>query len=188
MKNIRIAIRTLLLFIILTANMCIPCLCAEQLNLTLTDRVLLTDKVSWDYYTEEEKFNYMLKFVPQMNVALGVPVGTFPAENVHMMKKDDPAYNKACAYTDYGTKQIYVNMSRINADSDGGWAAIYALAHETRHLYQSKYKTLPYNPAATIDNQTVYDNDPREKDANNFAYHFSTYILNCAGVAKIGDK
>ena len=173
----------------ITALFRTPCYAFDgNLNtLNKTDKALLIDDLSWKWLSEEERFEYTLKYVPQINRTLGVPTDTFPAQNIHMMEKSDPNYDRSCAYTDYGTKQIYLNMRNINQDAKGGWAALYALAHETQHLYQSRYKTLPNNPLATIDNLEIYNSDPREADANEFAYHFATYILNCVGVEKIGQ-
>ena len=186
--NITKIIAIILLSVVMNTATPVSCLCQSILNLDTTDKVLLIDDISWKWLPEQERFEYMLKFVPQINMALGVPETTFPAANVHMMSPTDPSYTKACGYTDYGTGQIYINMKKINEEAAGGWAAIYALAHEMRHLYQSKYNTIAYNPQSTIYNMSVYASDPREKDANNFAYNFTTYILNNVGVQKIGDK
>lgn len=157
-------------------------------KMSLIDKSLLTVDLAWSEYSEQERFNYTLKYMPLINILLGVPENTFPASNVHMMKPGDPNYSLACAYTDYGTKRIYLNMKKINDEAIGGWASVFALAHETRHLYQNAYQTLPYNSKATLINHDTYVNDPRELDANAFAEQFIAFILGSINAEKVYRK
>ena len=145
------------------------------------DNTLLTNNAVWMTLTEQEQFNFAIKYLPQMNALLGLPVNYFPATNVHLMQPNDVNYTLACGYTDLGTKQVYININKTNQKNEGGWSALYALAHETRHLYQSTFNTIPYNANANLSNIAVYNSDPREIDANDFARLFVNAVLKNVG-------
>ena len=170
--------KVMLIMAIITMTTTVPCFCYDNKTgaLDSEDMLLLTNQMVWMNMSAEEQFKYIIQYTPRINCLLSVPIDTFPAESIHMMPENDPAYGKACAYTDYGTGQIYMDMNTIAKTGSGGWAALYTLAHETRHLYQEKYQTIPLNPQSTIYNQEVYQSDPREIDANNFADVVSKFI------------
>ena len=159
--------------------LCSPCYAYDGATnmLDKADVKLLNDRAEWMSHTEAEQFSYILMYMPKINMVMNLPPDTFKASDVHIMASTDPAYGQACAYTDYKTGQIYLCIPKINSENLPGWGALFTLAHETRHLYQDKYNTLPYNPASVISNKEVYDNDVREKDANDFASGFVDYIL-----------
>lgn len=174
--------KVLVIASVLALAMCRPCFCFENnpLGLGDHDRSLLGDNTVWMSLSERERFNYTLGFVPHINTALGLPADTFSASRVHMMTLSDPNYFLAYAYTNYTTGQIYINMGRVNEKNQGGWAAVFALAHEMRHLYQDAFNTIPLNPQASVFNMAAYSTDMREADANTFANRMVTYVLNCA--------
>lgn len=174
-------VQILALTLFLSICLCIPCFCYENnpLGLNLYDKSLLSNDIAWMSLSEQDRFDYILRYVPAINTLMGLPADTFSVSNIHLMEYNDPSYNLACAYTNYNTGQIYINMNRVNLTSGGGWAAIFALAHEMRHLYQDKYNTLPYNPQATIGNNLIYTTDPREIDANAFASQVVDFVMNC---------
>lgn len=154
-----------LIFILL-----LPCKVFALQSRTTEDLDILYDKV-WFTYTREQKLDYLLTYLNDMNNDLGLlGDNAIPAERVILMPENSIWFNK--------TTGCYLRNGYIYLRLTTGWGAdnLRTLAHEMRHAYQDAYDRLIWETDIYTDHMS-YTKNVREMDANVYALQYVEKLL-----------